>query len=139
MRLTKFPDVRKFEFCDWKTIAMMIRPMKIGSEPRSPPRTPCHQPRIAVADGHAVAGDRARSLGGGERAHAITSSDRPGTFDSAPAVMASTTLACVTSFASNSATFWPSRRTVMLVGDLEDVVHVVRHEHDAEALLARGA
>ena len=36
IRLTKLPAVRKFEFCDWKTIAMMIRPRMIGSEPSSP-------------------------------------------------------------------------------------------------------
>ena len=136
MRFTKFPDVRKFEFCDWKTIAMMIRPMKIGSEPSSPPRTPCHQPRIAVADGHTVARDRARGLGGCDGAHAITSSDRPGTFDSAPAVMASTTLACVTSFVVELGHVLTEPQDRDPVRDLEDVVHVVRHEHDAEALLA---
>ena len=43
MRLTKFPAVRKFEFWLWKTIAMMIRPTTIGSDPRSPALTPAHQ------------------------------------------------------------------------------------------------
>jgi hypothetical protein len=46
MRLTKFPAVRKFEFCVWKTIAMMIRPTTIGSEPSSPDLTPTHQFRV---------------------------------------------------------------------------------------------
>jgi len=45
IRLTKFPAVRKFEFCVWKTTAMRIRPMTIGSEPRSPALTPVHQRR----------------------------------------------------------------------------------------------
>ena len=45
MRLTKFPAVRKRSFWDWKTIAMMIRPTMIGSEPSSPERTPAHQRR----------------------------------------------------------------------------------------------
>ena len=43
IRLTKLPAVRKFEFWLWKTIAMMIRPTTIGSEPRSPALTPAHQ------------------------------------------------------------------------------------------------
>jgi hypothetical protein len=41
--LTKFPAVRKFEFAVWKTIAMMIRPTMIGSDPRSPALTSVHQ------------------------------------------------------------------------------------------------
>ena len=43
IRLTKLPAVRKFEFCVWKTIAMMIRPTMIGSEPSSPCLTSVHQ------------------------------------------------------------------------------------------------
>jgi hypothetical protein len=42
-RLRKLPAVRKLEFWDWKTTAMISSPMTIGSEPRSPPRTPTHQ------------------------------------------------------------------------------------------------
>ena len=45
MRLTKLPAVRKRSFCDWKTIAMTIRPTMIGSEPRSPDWTSSHQRR----------------------------------------------------------------------------------------------
>ena len=44
-RLTKLPAVRKRSFWLWKTIAMMIRPRKIGSDPRSPDLTPIHQSR----------------------------------------------------------------------------------------------
>ena len=49
MRLTKLPAVRKFEFWVWKTIAMMISPTTIGSEPSSPDLTPTHQPRAYSA------------------------------------------------------------------------------------------
>jgi len=45
MRLTKLPAVRKFEFCVWKTIAMMSSPTMIGSEPSSPCLTSDHQRR----------------------------------------------------------------------------------------------
>ncbi len=45
IRLTKFPAVRNRSFWDWKTIAMMIRPTTIGSEPSSPDRTSVHQRR----------------------------------------------------------------------------------------------
>ena len=45
IRLTKLPAVRKRSFCVWKTIAMMIRPTKIGSEPSSPDLTSTHQRR----------------------------------------------------------------------------------------------
>ena len=48
-RLTKFPAVRKFAFCVWKTIAMMISPRTIGSEPRSPERTPDHHSRATAS------------------------------------------------------------------------------------------
>jgi hypothetical protein len=48
-RLTKLPDVRNRSFCVWKTIAMMIRPTTIGSEPRSPDLTPVHQLRAYAA------------------------------------------------------------------------------------------
>ena len=44
-RLTKLPAVRKRSFWLWKTRQMMIRPTKIGSEPRSPDLTPIHQLR----------------------------------------------------------------------------------------------
>ena len=43
IRLTKLPAVRKRSFWVWKTIAMMIRPTTIGSEPSSPPLTSVHQ------------------------------------------------------------------------------------------------
>ncbi len=43
IRLTKFPEVRKRSFWDWKMIAMMIRPTTIGSEPSSPLLTSVHQ------------------------------------------------------------------------------------------------
>ena len=45
MRLTKLPAVRKRSFCVWKTIAMMTRPMMIGSEPSSPALMSTHQRR----------------------------------------------------------------------------------------------
>ena len=45
IRLTKLPAVRKRSFWTWKTIAMMIRPTTIGSDPSSPPRTLDHQRR----------------------------------------------------------------------------------------------
>ena len=45
IRLTKLPAVRKRSFCVWKTIAMMIRPTTIGSEPSSPDLTSVHQRR----------------------------------------------------------------------------------------------
>ena len=44
-RLTKLPAVRKRSFWLWKTIAMMIRPTKIGSDPSSPALTSVHQRR----------------------------------------------------------------------------------------------
>ena len=143
MRLTKFPAVRKLAFCDWKTIAMRIRPTMIGSEPRSPVRTPAHQRRAVVGEGLVGRvgdpdGRRVRRVDGGVvGAHAVTSVwTAPGTFDSAPAVIASTTCVWVASVRLNSATFWPRRRTVMRVRDLEDVVQVVGDQDDGEALLA---
>ena len=45
IRLTKLPAVRKLSFWLWKTIAMMISPTMIGSDPRSPALTPAHQRR----------------------------------------------------------------------------------------------
>ena len=45
IRLTKLPAVRYALFWLWKMIAMTIRPTMIGSDPRSPPRTPAHQRR----------------------------------------------------------------------------------------------
>src|SRR6185369_9642568 len=48
-------------------------------------------------------------------AHTVTSAwTAPGTFDRAPAVIASTTCVWVTSVRLYSATFWPRRRTVMV-------------------------
>src|SRR3954452_1739122 len=72
-------------------------------------------PQALRADGRG--GRRARAAfdrcgcGG---AHAITSSVTPGTFDSLPAVIASTTCVCVTSVRLYSPTFWARRSTVML-------------------------
>ena len=51
IRLTKLPAVRKRSFCVWKTIAMMIRPTTIGSEPSSPDLTSVHQRRAYALDG----------------------------------------------------------------------------------------
>ena len=84
MRLTKFGAVRKLLFCDWKTIAMMIRPTMIGSEPSSPDRTPAHQLRDCLAErpglahlGGADVAGRGRAPGVVSRlhaAHAVASS-----------------------------------------------------------------
>ena len=97
IRFTKLLAVRKRSFCDWKTIAMMIRPMMIGSEPSWPERTSVHHrcgPRRRCRA--AVGVDR--SLGG---RHATTSSSpvstRPGTLVSSPEVIALTTCSWVTS------------------------------------------
>ena len=104
IRFTKLLAVRKLLFCDWKTIAMMIRPTMIGSEPSWPERTSVHHRSDRAGEPAAVVVDR--SLGG---RHATTSSSpvstRPGTLVSAPEVMALTTCSCVTSVRLNSATF----------------------------------
>ncbi len=49
IRLTKLPAVRKRSFWVWKTIAMTIRPMMMGSDPSWPERTSVHQSRAAAA------------------------------------------------------------------------------------------
>src|SRR3954463_15089500 len=91
MRLTKFPAVRNWLFCDWKMIAMRIRPTMIGREASPPEWTPAPQARAKSAG--ADAGPPARrevaerlvgstrdagwcgvgGVDGRRRAHAVTS------------------------------------------------------------------
>ena len=89
IRLTKFDAVRKRSFWIWKTIAITTRPTMIGSEPRSPDLTSVEPAARVRADG--LARRRARRRGGlGDGAH-VSASCWPGTLESLPAVIASTT------------------------------------------------
>ena len=90
MRLTMLPAVRKRSFWTWKTTQMTSSPRMIGRLPSSPPRTFSTQ-RLAYAPSVAVGRGGRRRQRRGDGAHAVTSASWPGTTDSLPAVIASTT------------------------------------------------
>ena len=97
------PAVRKRSFWVWKTMQMISSPTTIGSEPSSPDLTSVHQrrayaPRVSCG---ALGIGRGRC---GDGAHA-TASCWPGTFESWPAVIASTTSCWLVSLRLNSDTF----------------------------------
>ena len=112
----------------------------IGRLPSSPPRTFSNQ-RLAYSaerrGGGAGGGRSGRRCG--DRAHACTPSSWPGTSGSLPAVIASTTSRCVVSRGVEARDVLAEAQDRDAVGDLEDVVQVVRDEHDREALLGEPA
>ena len=110
----------------------------IGSEPSSPPRTPVHQRADVVADGLPVARDRGRgSVGGCDGAHADDLLGLAGHLRQRAGGDGLDDLALGDVLRRELGDVLAEPQDRDPVGDLEDVVQVVRDEHDAEALLAQ--
>ena len=151
-RLTRLPAVRKFELRDWKRIEIRISPATTGRTPLSPALILASDGAEVVADGlGGELGRNARARPGappprspGAPTRAARRSRRPwpsgvcspfsaSSRSDVPVVIRSTTICRSSSLAGPQRDHAAEIEHDDPVGDLEDVVHVVRHDQRRDA------